>query len=183
MQFLKTRYLLDVKGRAEGRLVIRSASYITSRTLAETDYSNEQASSVFTTEVITKIFKEEGASIFDSRSASLGHILQGDIPSPLDRARAVRLSMKCMAFLEREALAMRSAPARQHNGSIAHPSKSSAAVITVQGSSVVMVPVHEMQEHADMKNRRNLKSWWEGYKELAEMLGGRTALIAHKKKG
>ncbi|KZW02846.1 6-phosphofructokinase [Exidia glandulosa HHB12029] len=165
VQFLKTRYLLDVKGRAEGRLVLR----------------NEQASNIFTTDVITKILKEEGGSLFDSRSASLGHILQGDVPSPLDRARAVRLSMKCMSFLEREALAARAAPALQRRTSVAVSPKSTAAVITIQGSNVVMVPVHEMQEHADMNNRRNLNSWWEGYKELAELLGGRTALVAQKK--
>lgn len=57
--------------------------------------------------MITKILKEEGKELFDSRSASLGHTLQGGIPSPIDRARAVRLSMKCMDFLEEHALEMR----------------------------------------------------------------------------
>ncbi|KAH7106308.1 6-phosphofructokinase [Auriculariales sp. MPI-PUGE-AT-0066] len=160
VEFLKTRYQLDVKGRAEGRLVLR----------------NEQASSIFTTEVIAKIVKEEGGSLFDSRSASLGHILQGDVPSPLDRARAVRLSMKCMSFLEREALALRAEMAKDRKASA---SKASAAVITVQGSQVIMTPIAEIKERTDMKNRRNINSWWEGYKQLAEELGGRSALIHH----
>ena len=55
--------------------------------------SNERASDVYTTEVITKILKEEGQDLFDSRSASLGHTLQGGTPSPLDRARATRLAV------------------------------------------------------------------------------------------
>ena len=50
--------------------------------------------------MITDMFKEEGGKLFDSRSASLGHTLQGGIPSPLDRARAVRLALKCMTFIE-----------------------------------------------------------------------------------
>ena len=48
-----------------------------------------------------KMLTEEGGSLFDSRSASLGHTLQGGIPSPTDRTRAVRLSLKCMAFVEK----------------------------------------------------------------------------------
>ena len=63
--------------------------------------SNEAASSVYTTDFITKMLKEEGGELFDARSASLGHTLQGGIPSPMDRARAVRLSLKCMAFIEK----------------------------------------------------------------------------------
>ncbi|QRW04010.1 6-phosphofructokinase [Ceratobasidium sp. AG-Ba] len=73
LNFLKTRYALDVKGKSEGRLVIMS----------------EKASRSYT-DVVTKILAEEGRALFDSRSASLGHTLQGGIPSPIDRARAVR---------------------------------------------------------------------------------------------
>ena len=127
--------------------------------------------------MVAEILKKEGGSLFDSRSASLGHILQGDVPSPLDRARAVRLTMKCMSFLEREALAMRAQAAKERRSVVA--SKTCVAVITVQGSKVEMTPIAEMKERADMKNRRNLNSWWEGYKQLAEELGGRSTLI-HK---
>lgn len=173
VKFLKTRYSLDVKGKSEGRLVIRYAhckftfSYI-DRYL---NYRNEVASSVYTTDVITKMFKEEGGALFDSRSASLGHTLQGGIPSPMDRARAVRLSLKCMAFIERhhELLQKQSAKTRQ-----ACPE--SAAVITIQSSSIKWVPVQEMVQHADMKNRRGKTMWWEGVKELVEALVGRPQL-------
>lgn len=127
-------------------------------------YRNEKSSSVYTTDVITKILKEEGDSLFDSRSASLGHTLQGGIPSPMDRARAVRLASKCMAFLEDNARSLKERPRRA--------SKETATMIAIQGSSVVFVPVQEVVQHADMKNRRALKSWWEPLKGLAEQLGG-----------
>ncbi|KAF8071739.1 phosphofructokinase domain-containing protein [Lyophyllum atratum] len=155
VKFLKTRYGLDEKGKAEGRLVIR----------------NEVASSVYTTEVITKMFKEEGGTLFDARSASLGHMLQGGIPSPMDRARAVRLSLKCMAFIERHHALLQQQPAktRQATGE-------SAAVITIQQSSIEWVPVQVMLKHADMKNRRGKNMWWEGIKELVEALAGRPVL-------
>lgn len=119
-----------------------------------------------------KMFKEEGGELFDSRSASLGHTLQGGIPSPMDRARAVRLSMKCMAFIEHHHDLL----LQQHHKT-RHANPDSAAVITIQSSSIQWVPVQEMVQHADMKNRRGKKVWWEGTKELVESLAGRPQLV------
>ncbi|EEB97201.1 hypothetical protein MPER_03527 [Moniliophthora perniciosa FA553] len=152
VRFLKARYNLDEKGKSEGRIVIR----------------NEVASQVYTTDVITKMFKEEGGSLFDSRSASLGHTLQGGVPSPMDRARAVRLSLKCMTFIEKQHEILMKQPAKTR-----HALPDSAAVITIQRSSVEWVPVQEMVGQADMQNRRGKDAWWEGMKELVEALAGR----------
>ncbi|KAG6909871.1 hypothetical protein DXG01_014907 [Tephrocybe rancida] len=156
VRFLRTRYSLDEKGKSEGRLVIR----------------NEAASSVYSTEVLTNMFKEEGGSLFDARSASLGHTLQGGVPSPIDRARAVRLSLKCMAFIERQHALLQAQPAKTRQAP-----RDSAAVITIQSSSIEWVPVQDMVQHADMKNRRGKHSWWEGgVHELIEALVGRPSL-------
>ncbi|KAF7327704.1 ATP-dependent 6-phosphofructokinase [Mycena kentingensis (nom. inval.)] len=155
VRFLKARYKLDEKGKAEGRLVIR----------------NEVASSVYTTDVITRMFKEEGGELFDSRSASLGHTLQGGTPSPLDRARAVRLSLKCLTFIEKHHELLMAQPAKSR---VAPPE--SAAVITIQSSSVTWVPVQEMVQHADMKNRRGKTPWWKDMKDLVEALVARPQL-------
>ncbi|KAJ8521360.1 hypothetical protein ONZ45_g1927 [Pleurotus djamor] len=196
VRFLKTRYALDAKGKSEGRLVIR----------------NEAASSVYTTDVITKMLKEEGSTLFDSRSASLGHTLQGGVPSPIDRSRAVRLSLKCMAFLEKhnESL-LEHAKSLEHGVDVSNSNSNSnvgdiqvgsgqeaepgygstrhwnappesAAVITIQSSSIKWVPVREMIEHADMKNRRGKKAWWieRGVAKLVEELVGRPQLVGMK---
>lgn len=133
---------------------------------------NEAASDVYSTEFITKMLKEEGGSLFDSRSASLGHTLQGGIPSPLDRARAVRLSLKCMAFIEHHHNLLLKQPARSRQAS-----GDSAAVITIQSSSVKWVPVQEMVEYADMKNRRGKEEWWKAHTELVEALVARPQLL------
>ena len=133
---------------------------------------NETSSSIYTTDVITKIFKEEGGALFDARHASLGHTLQGGIPSPMDRAPAARLSLKCMAFIERQHELLRKQPAKSR---VARGE--SAAVITIQGSSVQWVPVQEMVAHADMKNRRGKHTWWEGMKGTVESLVARPQLI------
>jgi len=173
VRFLKTRYTLDAKGKSEGRLVIRyDFSSLCRSSLTSWCFRNEQASQVYTTDVITKMLKEEGGSLFDSRSASLGHTLQGGVPSPMDRARAVRLTLKCMAFIERHHEQLSKQPLKTR-----HASPDSAAVITIQSSSVQWVPVQEMVQHADMQNRRGKKPWWDGIKDLTEALAGRPELI------
>lgn len=132
---------------------------------------NEKASDIYTTEAITKIFKAEGGGLFDARSASLGHTLQGGIPSPLDRTYGARFALKSMMFIEKqhEVLRGKKFKARQ-----AGPE--SAAVITLQSSAVKWVPVEEMVAHADMKNRRGKEAWWGEYKELVEKLVARPQL-------
>jgi len=156
VRFLRTRYSLDVPGKSEGRLVIR----------------NESASQVYTTSVLTKMLIEEGGSLFDARSASLGHTLQGGFPSPTDRARGARLSLRCMAFLEQhhQRLSQQAQKARQ-----AGPE--TAAVITIQASEVKWVPVQEMVRHADMVNRRGKTNWWGQVKDLAEQLAGKPRFL------
>ena len=130
---------------------------------------------MYTTDVITRMLKEEGGKLFDSRSASLGHTLQGGVPSPLDRSRAVRLSLKSMAFLERYHELLRHTP-RQ----LRHAPEESAAVITIQASSIKWVPAQEMLLHADMHNRRGKTAWWTGLKDLAEALAGRPEFVKVK---
>ena len=138
---------------------------------------SEESSSVYTTKMITDMFKEEGGKLFDSRSASLGHTLQGGIPSPLDRARAVRLALKCMAFIEQEHVAL----LRQTDRPRVAPPES-AAVITIQGSSVKWVPVQEMKEHADMVNRRGKSEPWANTASLIEALVARPQILGEREK-
>jgi 6-phosphofructokinase 1 len=117
------------------------------------------------------MFKEEGGDLFDARSASLGHTLQGNVPSPTDRARAVRLSLKCMAFLEEHHNLLEAKPLKQRQAT-----DESAAVITIQRSHVKWVPVQNMLLHADMKNRRGKTAWWDGMRDLAWALVGKGQL-------
>lgn len=89
----------------------------------------------------------------------------------MDRARAVRLSLKCMAFVERQHELLQQQPKKTR---VAGPD--TAAVITIQSSSIKWVPVQEMVQHADMVNRRGKTVWWSGVKELVEALVARPQL-------
>lgn len=137
---------------------------------------NETSSRVYTTNVITEMFREEGGALFDSRSAALGHTLQGGVPSGIDRARAVRLSLRCLAFIEEQAELLAKQPA--HKARVAPPE--SAAVITIQESSVKWVPVQDMVQEADMANRRGKTAWWSGIKDLVEELAGKPQFLGIK---
>jgi 6-phosphofructokinase 1 len=123
------------------------------------------------------MFEEEGGKIFDARSASLGHTLQGGVPSPMDRARAVRLSLKCMAFIEEHAEILSKQPV--HKTRCAGPE--SAAVITIQSSSIKWVPVKEMLHQADMVNRRGKSAWWNNVIPLVEELAGKPQFLGISK--
>ncbi|KAL7420027.1 6-phosphofructokinase, alpha subunit [Cryptotrichosporon argae] len=159
VEFLTERYRLDVKGKSEGRLVIKS----------------EKASSTYSTELLTKILKEEGHDLFDARSASLGHTLQGGVPSPLDRTRAARLALRCMQFLE-----LHATPNAQTQRKRALPpaTTATAAMIAIQGSQVKFASMDEVLAVTDMKRRRGKHVWWRDIKKLAEVMGGREGLLA-----
>ena len=127
---------------------------------------------MYATETLTKMFQEEGGKLFDARSASLGHTMQGGVPSPIDRARAVRLSLKCMAFIEEHVEILSKQPPKTR---CAGPE--CAAVITIQGSSLKWVPVQEMVQQADMKNRRGKSAWWSDVIQLTEDLAGKPQFL------
>lgn len=156
VEFLRQRYLQDVKGKSEGRLVIRS----------------ERASKTYTTEVLTNILTEEGKPVFDARLVALGHTLQGGVPSPRDRTRAIRLTLKCIDFLEEHHV-------RRMNGqspAADAPEAPDVATVVTQGPSVRLVAIHEMMKAADLKNRRGLEQWWMPLKSLIDVLAGRVDL-------
>lgn len=167
VDFLKKRYGQDVKGKSEGRLVIRFVSFLCPFPTALTDslptaLSSEKASKTYTTEVITNILADEGKDVFDSRLVALGHTLQGGVPSPRDRTRAVRLTVKCIDWLEQQSVSNADAPG--------------AATIAIQGAGIRFVGVDEMMASADFKNRRGKVQWWQPVQNLVEVLAGRVNL-------
>lgn len=81
-----------------------------------------------------------------------------------------------MAFLEEHAKAI--GKDANHNSRPRRAPTETAAMIAIEGTTIKFVPVREVVEFADMRNRRAKTSWWEQYKELAESLGGLPQLDA-----
>jgi len=152
----------DAKGiPSEGRLILR----------------NECASKTYTTDVISSILKEEGKGLFDSRSAVLGHLQQGGIPSPLDRIRATRLTVNCVDWLQETAFkAIDDFNSKSSNLSdIRTPTvftkdNSTATVIGICGADIKITPILDLLAETNLNKRKGTNEWWLGLKDLTKTL-------------
>ncbi|KAJ3138746.1 6-phosphofructokinase, alpha subunit [Physocladia obscura] len=166
VKHLNARYERELthSARNEGRVIIRA----------------EAACSTYTTNVISDIFRHEGKGLFDSRTAVLGHLQQGGVPSPLDRVRATRLSVECIDWIERSFLEAQAARSKDENSSKdgvfysnlrSYTNKSThACVIGIQGAEVLFTPVQVLLDETDMNKRRGTKAWWMGLTRLIKVL-------------
>lgn len=142
---------------------------------------SEKASKTYTTEVITNVFAEEGAALFDSRLVTLGHTLQGGVPSPRDRTRAVRMTVKCIDYLERAFTAsLLNSHSTTQKGSAEEEEMYNAASICTEGANIRFVPLKEMLEAADFENRRGKTWWWHDLKGLIDTMAGRRDLSSSR---
>ncbi|KAI9352043.1 phosphofructokinase-domain-containing protein [Obelidium mucronatum] len=159
VKHLNSRYHEEsiVAEKNEGRVIFRA----------------EAASSTYTTQVISNIFRHEGKGLFDSRTAVLGHLQQGGIPSPLDRVRATRLAVDCVDWIEKsflEACENKTGGTMYQNVPGYTNKPAHACVIGIQGADVVFTPVQELLKETDMNKRRGTKAWWMGLTRLIKVL-------------
>ncbi|KAJ3020349.1 6-phosphofructokinase, alpha subunit [Thoreauomyces humboldtii] len=141
----------------EGRVILRS----------------EMASDTYTTDVISNILRTEGKGLFDSRTAVLGHLQQGGVPSPLDRIRATRLAVNCINWLQASATEARAALAEKPvngAGSVYTKNPNHSCTIGIVGAEITYTPVLESFKDADVKSRRGTTQWWRGYTHLIKVL-------------
>jgi 6-phosphofructokinase 1 len=109
------------------------------------------------------MFREEGAPLFDSRSAQMGHTLQGGIPTPRDRGRAVRLAVRSVQFLEQRAAGVEATDLEGHDPPRAD---TDVGILVIESSRVRVANLSEMAEAADGKHRRAKEPWWLKMREV-----------------
>ncbi|KAJ4418385.1 6-phosphofructokinase, alpha subunit [Gnomoniopsis sp. IMI 355080] len=126
---------------------------------------NEKSSKVYTARLIADIIRDEAHDRFESRDSIPGHVQQGGVPSPMDRVRATRLSIKCIQHLEQFGPA---AADRVMTDPL------SSAVIGIRGASVTFTSMKEVEEtETDWANRRPIDEHWMYMKDTVDILGGR----------
>ncbi|DAA77937.1 TPA_exp: ATP-dependent 6-phosphofructokinase [Trichophyton benhamiae CBS 112371] len=129
---------------------------------------NERASATYTTQVIADMIKEEAKGRFESRSAVPGHFQQGGKPSPMDRIRALRMSLKCIQHFEEYA--------DKSPDEIAADDMSTV-VIGIRGSEVVFSPLGGKDgleaTDTDWEHRRPKNEFWLKFREMVDTLSGR----------
>lgn len=126
---------------------------------------NEKSSKVYTAKLIADIIRDEAHDRFESRDSIPGHVQQGGVPSPMDRVRATRLSIKCIQHLEQFGPG---ASERVMSDPL------SSAVIGIRGASVTFTSMKEVEEtETDWANRRPIDEHWMYMKDTVDILGGR----------
>lgn len=105
---------------------------------------NEEASQMYTTDFLARLFEQEGQDLFDVRQAVLGHLQQGGAPSPFDRLLATRL---VKAAIDDIAAQLAAGTAKGHY--LGH----------VAGQTQPR-PLAHFEEDVDQENRRPREQWW-----------------------
>ncbi len=106
---------------------------------------NEEASALYTTDFLARLFEQEGADLFDVRQSIIGHLQQGGSPTPFDRllaTRFVRFAMDCIA--------------EQFEAD----GKGRARYIGLVGGALTASKVIHMLDDLDVPNRRPQEQWW-----------------------
>ena len=115
---------------------------------------NENANPLYTTEFMRALFEEESHSLFDVRTAILGHMQQGGSPTPFDRIQAIRLASRCVQFLTEEA----------------EKQSSSGAFIGLIGGHIKIHNLEDMPRMIDAAHMRPKEQWWLDLRSLVRML-------------
>ncbi|KAI8893560.1 phosphofructokinase-domain-containing protein [Globomyces pollinis-pini] len=156
VKHLIRRYTDEAKNNimTEGRVILRAEN-------------TEPA--VYSTAAIAGILRAEGKGLFDSRETVLGHLQQGDIPSPLDRIRATKLAVSCMEWLDDVIKEITPTEfMRTYTQSDKH-----SIIIGIRGATIVPTTMKDIMLESDMKMRRPKENWWMDLRGLIRVLGKR----------
>lgn len=105
---------------------------------------NEEASTMYTTDFLARLFEQEGTELFDVRQAVLGHLQQGGSPSPFDRLLATRLVRSAIDDIA---------------GQLAAGTAEGRYLGHVAGHTEAF-PLAHFDEEVDRVNRRPRNQWW-----------------------
>jgi len=126
---------------------------------------NERANDHYTTEFITKLLQEEGKGVFSARSNVLGHMQQGGLPSPFDRAFATKLGCKAVTYVA--ALIEKVATS---DGQVICNNPASAVVLGLIKRQNEFTPVESLKAKTDTEHRMPLEQWWLKLRPLLRIL-------------
>lgn len=121
---------------------------------------SEKLSKVLTTDVIAQIILEEANGRFDAKTAIPGHVQQGGIPSPMDRTRAARFTVKAVEFIEENPF---------------EEGKHTAVVLGISRNHLRFTPVRQLYDFETLLSKRMRKVvFWNDVRDIADVLVGRT---------
>ena len=116
---------------------------------------NENASPVFTTDFLRRLFEEEGKDLFDSRQAILGHLQQGGDPTPFDRIVAIRSAARAVEVLLEESA--KEEPA--------------ACYLGFQAGRLTTFSISGLPSKVEDEFERAKEPWWRAVEPVVRLLG------------
>lgn len=129
---------------------------------------NENCSQNFTTEFLCQLLTEESQGLFVARSLILGHLQQGENPSPYDRILGVKYAAHAVDFL------IKHASENITRSKVRANSKESACILGIYGKSIQATPLQELSPNTDFEHRIPNNQWW---MKLRPLIG----VMAHRK--
>lgn len=125
---------------------------------------NEKCSENFTTEFMCQLLMEESQGLFVARSLILGHLQQGENPSPYDRILGVKYAAKAVDFL------IQHASENMMRGRVRTSGKESACMLGVHGRTLEFTPLQDLSENTDFVHRIPKQQWWMTLRSLISVL-------------
>ena len=103
--------------------------------------------------------------MFVTRPAVLGHLQQGDRPSPYDRILGVKYASKAVDFLIEQVKKSLNA-----HGQVRAVSNESACMVGIRGTEFNCVPFQELVQNTDFEHRIPKQQWWMSLRPLISVL-------------
>ena len=127
---------------------------------------SERCSVNFTSEFMCRLLAEEGRGVFVTESNVLGHLQQGDTPSPYDRILGTKYAAHAVDFftekLEKLDLG------GDELGAATDPQ--SACMVGIRGTSMVTTPIANLLDETDFVHRIPKQQWWMSLRGLLHVL-------------
>ena len=126
---------------------------------------SERCSVNFTNEFMCQLLSEEGRGVFMTESNILGHLQQGDRPSPYDRILGTKYASHAADyFLEQMERCV------GEKEEVCAAVAESACMVGVRGTSIVTTPLQDLIEETDFVHRIPKHQWWMSLRELLHVL-------------
>lgn len=127
---------------------------------------NEKCNVNYTTEFISQLLEEEGKGMFVARTLVLGHLQQGENPSPFDRILGVKYASHAVDFM----LEHIGSSIVDKKGKVRANGKESACMLGVLGTAFKAIPLQDLIPNTDFKCRIPENQWWMRLRPLISVL-------------
>lgn len=125
---------------------------------------NEKCSPNFTTEFLCQLLTEESQGLFVARSLILGHLQQGENPSPYDRILGVKYAANAVDFM------LKHASENMMRGKVRTTGKETACMLGVHGKTMASTPLQDLSLGTDFEHRIPKQQWWMRLRPLISVL-------------